>query len=88
MPQAQISAVVSADGARFERLFHLTLFSRQSSRKREDEEEQIRPGALTGDSVGLFKLRVRDYRVIYEIVRDQELIVIHLSATVEKCGKR
>jgi mRNA interferase RelE/StbE len=39
--------------------------------------ENIRPEALTGDLAGLFKLRVGDYRVVYQILRDQELIVIH-----------
>jgi len=31
--------------------------------------DDIRPEALSGDLVGLYKLRVGDYRVIYEIVR-------------------
>ncbi len=39
--------------------------------------ENIRPEALTGDLAGLYKLRVGDYRVVYEILRDQHLIVIH-----------
>jgi len=39
--------------------------------------DEIRPEALTGDLVGLFKLRVGDYRVIYEIVRKEKTIVIH-----------
>ena len=42
-----------------------------------DNIENIRPKALTGDLAGLFKLRVGDYRIIYEIVRDEELIIIH-----------
>jgi mRNA interferase RelE/StbE len=33
--------------------------------------------ALTGDFQGLFKLRVGDYRVIYEIIHDESLIIIH-----------
>jgi len=32
---------------------------------------------LTGDLAGLYKLRVGDYRVIYEILRDEQTIVIH-----------
>ena len=32
---------------------------------------------LTDDLAGLYKLRVGDYRVIYEILRDEQTIVIH-----------
>ena len=39
--------------------------------------DDIRPEALTGDLIGLYKLRVGDYRVIYEIVRKEKTIVIH-----------
>jgi mRNA interferase RelE/StbE len=39
--------------------------------------DDIRPEALSGDLVGLYKLRVGDYRVIYEIVRKEKTIVIH-----------
>ena len=37
----------------------------------------IRPEALTGDLMGFYKLRVGDYRVIYEILADEQTIVIH-----------
>ena len=33
--------------------------------------------ALTGDLTGLYKFRVGDYRIIYEIVRDDQVLVIH-----------
>ena len=33
--------------------------------------------ALTGDLTGLYKFRVGDYRIIYEIVRDEQVLVIH-----------
>lgn len=39
--------------------------------------EAIRLEALTGDLPGLYKLRVGDYRVIYEVLWDEETIVIH-----------
>lgn len=39
--------------------------------------EEIRPEALTGDLTGLYKLRVGDYRVIYEVLWDEATIVIH-----------
>jgi mRNA interferase RelE/StbE len=38
----------------------------------------IKPKALTGEYAGLFKLRVGDYRVLYEILRGEQVIVIHL----------
>jgi mRNA interferase RelE/StbE len=37
----------------------------------------IRPEALTGDLAGLYKLRVGDYRVIYEVIHKEKSIVIH-----------
>jgi mRNA interferase RelE/StbE len=33
--------------------------------------------ALTGDFAGLFKLRIGSYRVLYEILREEQIIVIH-----------
>jgi len=34
--------------------------------------------ALTGDLVGFYKLRVGNYRVIYEVLWDEETLVIHM----------
>lgn len=39
--------------------------------------DAIRPEALTGELSGFFKLRVGDYRVIYEILHDAQTVVIH-----------
>ena len=39
--------------------------------------DAIRLEALTGNLAGLYKLRVGDYRVIYEVLWDEETIVIH-----------
>ena len=33
--------------------------------------------ALTGEFEGLFKLRVGDYRVLYELIHEEKLIMIH-----------
>jgi mRNA interferase RelE/StbE len=41
--------------------------------------DSIRPEALTGDLIGLYKLRVGDYRVIYEVIRNEKTIVIHAA---------
>jgi mRNA interferase RelE/StbE len=38
--------------------------------------EQINPQSLSADLSGFFKLRVGDYRVIYEFSRDEEIIFI------------
>ncbi len=38
--------------------------------------DQITPQALTADLSGFFKLRVGDYRVIYEFSREDEIISI------------
>ena len=40
--------------------------------------DNIKPEVLTGDLAGLFKLRVGDYRVLYEVFRSEREIVIHL----------
>ena len=32
----------------------------------------------TGDLAGFYKLRAGDYRVVYEILHDENLLVIHL----------
>jgi len=39
--------------------------------------DQIKPEAFTGNLAGLYKLRAGDYRVIYEIVHDEQTVVIH-----------
>ena len=37
----------------------------------------VRLHRLTGDLVGLYKLRTGDYRVLFELAREKEMIVIH-----------
>ncbi|MCX7838201.1 MAG: type II toxin-antitoxin system RelE/ParE family toxin [Anaerolineae bacterium] len=39
--------------------------------------ENINPEPYKGDLVGLYKFRVGDYRVIYQILHDEQAIVIH-----------
>ena len=39
--------------------------------------DDIQPEALTGDLSGLYKLRVGDYRILYEILHEEQIIVIH-----------
>jgi mRNA interferase RelE/StbE len=34
--------------------------------------------ALTGDLEGLFKLRVGDHRVVYELLHEERSIIIHM----------
>jgi mRNA interferase RelE/StbE len=40
--------------------------------------DDVKPEALKGDLAGLYKFRVGDYRVIYEILYDQQVIIVHL----------
>lgn len=40
--------------------------------------EDVRPDALSGDLAGFYKLRVGDYRVVYEILHSEQVIVVHL----------
>jgi len=37
----------------------------------------IRPEAMTGDLSGFYKLRVGDYRVIYQILVNEQTVLIH-----------
>jgi len=39
---------------------------------------EVNPEPLSGNLAGLFKLRVGDYRVIYEILRNESIILIHM----------
>ena len=40
--------------------------------------DAIQPTALRGDLAGLYRFRVGDYRIIYEILYDERTIVVHL----------
>lgn len=37
----------------------------------------IKPEAYKGDLAGLYKFRVGDYRIVYQILYDEQTIVIH-----------
>ena len=39
--------------------------------------EEIKPESLKGDLAGFFKYRAGDYRIIYELLRKEKVIVIH-----------
>ncbi len=39
--------------------------------------EHVKHELLKGDLLGLYKLRVGDYRVLYEVLKDEKLIIIH-----------
>jgi len=39
--------------------------------------DNIKPEPLTGDLTGFYKFRVGDYRVLYEILQDEQILVIH-----------
>ena len=38
--------------------------------------EVITPIPLTGDLAGLYKLRVGDYRVIYEFIDEEKVVIV------------
>jgi mRNA interferase RelE/StbE len=40
--------------------------------------DNIRLETLTGALSGLYKLRVGDYRILYEVLYDEQIIVIHV----------
>jgi len=50
--------------------------------------ENIQPEGLTGDLAGLYKLRVGSYRVTYEILEGEQLIIIHAIGHRSKIYRR
>lgn len=40
--------------------------------------DDAKPEALTGELAGLYKLRIGDYRVVYELLHSEQLMVVHL----------
>jgi mRNA interferase RelE/StbE len=39
--------------------------------------DTVTPEPLTGELSGLYKFRVGDYRILYEILHDEQILVIH-----------
>jgi mRNA interferase RelE/StbE len=39
--------------------------------------DSVKPQSLTGDLSDLYKLRVGDYRILYEALREEKVLVIH-----------
>ncbi len=39
--------------------------------------DAVKPLGLRGDLAGFFKLRIGDYRVIYELIADERVLNIH-----------
>lgn len=42
-----------------------------------EKVEEVRLETLKGDLAGLYKLRESDYRIIYELIRKEKVIIIH-----------
>ncbi|MBI2831220.1 MAG: type II toxin-antitoxin system RelE/ParE family toxin [Chloroflexi bacterium] len=42
-----------------------------------ENQDLVTPKALTGEFKGLFKLRVGDYRALYSVSHNEQLIAIH-----------
>ena len=40
--------------------------------------ENVQHKTLTGEFEGLFKLRIGDYRVIYELIHNEQVIIVHV----------
>jgi mRNA interferase RelE/StbE len=40
--------------------------------------DSLQPEALSGPFAGLLKLRVGDYRVLYEVEREEKLLTVHM----------
>ncbi len=40
--------------------------------------KSVQHKTLTGGFEGLFKLRIGDYRVIYELIHNEQIIIVHV----------
>ena len=43
-----------------------------------DHVDSVQHEALKGSLSGLYKLREGDYRIVYELLRDERTIIVHL----------
>jgi len=43
-----------------------------------DNLDDLSPEGLRGEFSGLYKVREGDYRILYEILRSEETIIVHL----------
>ena len=50
--------------------------------------QNITPLPLGGRWKGFFKLRVEDWRIIYEVSHDSRLVIVHAIDTRDKIYKR
>jgi len=50
--------------------------------------DNIQPEELSGKMAGFYKLRVGSYRVIYEILKDEKIILIHAVGHRSKIYKK
>jgi mRNA interferase RelE/StbE len=75
-----MSYVIEYEPVAIEDLKNVTLAVRERVVKKinwlAENFDRINPQPLTADLSGLFKLRVGDYRVIYEFNREEEIIFI------------
>ncbi len=39
--------------------------------------DDIRPEPLSGDLAGLYKFRIGDYRIVYEVISAERVIIVH-----------
>ena len=53
-----------------------------------ENAEKIKPKGLKNDLAGLNKLREGDYRIIYEIIRKEKVVVIHSVGHRKEIYKR
>ncbi|MBI5788819.1 MAG: type II toxin-antitoxin system RelE/ParE family toxin [Candidatus Schekmanbacteria bacterium] len=42
-----------------------------------ENSDKTKPEALKGDLAGLYKIREGNYRIIYEIIQKERIIIIH-----------
>jgi len=40
--------------------------------------KNVQHKTLTGEFEGLFKLRIGDYRVVYELIHNEQMIIVHV----------
>ena len=53
-----------------------------------DHLDELNPEPLSGALAGLLKFRVGDYRVIYEVISEERLIIVHFIGHRREVYKR
>ena len=76
MYRVRLLGAASKELAKVDRPFAQRIIER--IRRLAENVADVNHEALSGEFDGLFKLRVGDYRIVYELIHDEQVIMIHV----------